>query len=282
MDLPADEDGLIDYVLKGFAGERDQLQVLLDNQYLTGFYPGKTIVEGGVKLVDQLMLQKKDNTALLRKMVEMSDDFLDLNEDMTDILSFFKNQRVIFDNASKLVNTLSTETDYLKSETEATKALTEIKTILEMQKPYRRISELPNLIQTIQNSYGQMLTVKQEEVYADIQAAMAEVHQTAQSDQKDIVKNADDAFMAKKTAAQDAKTLTQLDAMKIQIGTLRQQFIKALTVVTAPNVDTVTLSRNSICESVKLETEADVDKYVTEIKEKLMDKLNGHDVLHII
>lgn len=49
-----------------------------------------------------------------------------------------------------------------------------------------------------------------------------------------------------------------------------------------PNVDTVTANRSSICYTIKLESEADVDKYVADIKEKLMGMLDGHDVLHII
>ena len=33
---------------------------------------------------------------------------------------------------------------------------------------------------------------------------------------------------------------------------------------------------------MKLKNEADIDEYLTEVKKTLMDKLNGHDVLHII
>ena len=49
-----------------------------------------------------------------------------------------------------------------------------------------------------------------------------------------------------------------------------------------PGIRTATASRATICRTVKLETEADVDKYVAEIKKTLMDKLSGNDVLHII
>ena len=88
--------------------------------------------------------------------------------------------------------------------------------------------------------------------------------------------------MAKKTAASKATNLTMLDAMKIQISSIRQQYLKALMVEVKPNVDTVTANRSSICYTIKLESEADVDKYVADIKEKLMGMLDGHDVLHII
>ena len=44
----------------------------------------------------------------------------------------------------------------------------------------------------------------------------------------------------------------------------------------------MTANRGSICYTIKLESEADIDQYVADIKEKLMEMLNGHDVLHII
>ena len=282
MDLPSDEDRLISYVLDSFTAERDKLQSLLDNQYASGTYPDKAVVENGVKLCTELLSQKKDNTALLTKMVAMGDEFLDLSEDMADVLAFFKNQKSIFDSASTLLYTLTAESEYLQAEQEATRALAQIKNILAMQKPYKNIADLPTLIQKVQMVYGQLLDLKKQDVYAEIQGAMGEIHQTAQFDQKDIVAKADDALGAKKKAAGDATTLTQLDAMKIQIASIRQQYIKALMVPAKPDEKVATASRSTLGYSAKLKSEADIDKYVAEIKDKLMELLDGNDVLHII
>lgn len=282
MDLPSDEDSLISYVLDSFTAERDKLQILLDNQYASGTYPDKAVVENGVKLCTDLLSQKKDNTALLTKMVAMEDEFLDLSEDMADVLAFFKNQKTIFDSASDLLYTLTAESEYLQAEQEATRALAQIKNILAMQKPYKNIADLPTLMQQVQMVYGQLLDLKKQDVYAEIQGAMGEIHQTAQYDQKDIVAKADDALGTKKKAAADAMTLTQLDAMKIQIASIRQQYIKALMVPAKPDEKVATASRSTLGYSVKLKSEADIDKYVAEIKDKLMELLDGNDVLHII
>ena len=282
MDLPSDEDGLISYVLDGFAAERAKLQGLLDDQYSAGAYPDKAIVENGVKLCDSLLSQKKDNTALLTKMISMEDELLDLCEDMASVLAFFKNQRPIFDEASLLLDKMTAEREYLQAEQEAVTALTQIRDILGMQKPYVRIAELPNLIQEVRSIYNQLLELKKQDVLSEIQAAMAEIHQTAQLDQKGIVAKADDALDAKKKAAEDAATMTQLDAMKIQIANTRLQYIKALMVSTKPDEKVATASRSSLGYSVKLKSEDDIDKYVADMKDKLMGLLAGNDVLHII
>lgn len=93
--------------------------------------------------------------------------------------------------------------------------------------------------------------MKKQDVYAEIQAAMGEIHQTAADSGLDIdkkrvtVKKADDALGAKKKAASEAATLIQLDAMRIQIANIRQQYIKVLVVVPDPVVDTVTANRGT-------------------------------------
>jgi hypothetical protein len=288
MDVPSDEDTLVYYVVSSFTSERDKLQSLLENQYASRAYPDRTVVEQGVKLCNDLLSQKKDNLALLKKLIAMEEDFLDHNEDMADVLAFFKNQKNIFDSAAALLAKLSAEQEYLQAEREATNALAQIRAILNQAKPYKRITELPALIHTVETTYGQLLEGKKQDVYAEIQAAMGEIHQTAEDStldyekKKDTIKKADDALGAKKKSAAEATTLIQLDAMKIQIANIRQQYIKALVVPVVPNVDTVTANRGSICYTIKLENEADVDQYVADIKEKLMEMLKGHDVLHII
>ncbi len=282
MDIPSDEDGVIEYILVNFSKERDELQGLLDREYRTEAYPGRTVVEAGIKLCNDLLSQKKDNTALLTKMLELENEFLDHNEDMVEVRDFFKVQRSIFDSAAALQRKLEQEKGYLQADQTATDAMAQIAVILKQPKPYQSIAELPGLMQTIQKSYDQLLVLKRDEVIADIQAAMGEVHQTAQPSQNTLVAQADQALTAKKEAAAQTGDLTALDAMKIQISNLRQQYLRALVVEVKPNIDTVTAGRGGICHTVKLESEADVDKYIAEIKEKLMELLDGHDVLHII
>ena len=282
MDVPSDEDSLIAFIIEKFTEEREKFKNLLATEYSVKKYPDKDIVEDAVKLCDDLLLQKKDNIALLNRLVVNQDEFLDVADDMVDINSFFRNQRAIFDSALSLLSVMASEKEYLQAETEATNALSQINSIVNMPKPYKRISELTNLMQTVSDIYGKLLDLKKQEVESDVQAAMAEIHQTAKYDQKDILLKADDALTAKRDAIKFAETITALDAMKIQIANIRQMYIQKLVVEVLPNVDTVTLGRASVCYSVKLENESDIDKYIADIKETLMEKLNGHDVLHII
>lgn len=282
MDVPTDEDSLIAFVQNRFSAQRDELEKLLAEQYGGKAYPDRAVVENGIRLCGELLSQKKDNTALLEKMTALGDEFLDFAEDLSDVQAFFRHQKPVFDEALEMVDSLAPETEYLQAEGQALDDLRSIRQILEMKKPYRRISELPGLIQSLRNCYDQLLALKRQDVCAEIQAAMGEIHQTANPDQTDIVNKADAAFSIKKQAVLDAGTLTQLDAMMIQIANLRQQYLKALVVVEAPDTDTVTVSRGSVCCTAKLESEADIQRYTAEIQTRLLEMLHGHDVLHII
>ncbi len=282
MDVPADEDELIAFVIDKFSEQQSFYQKILSENYSFEKYPDKQVIENGIKLCGEILFRKKDNTALLNKMIEKQDDLLDLSDDIADVLAFFKNQRQVFDSAYSLYDTMNVEKDYIQADDKAMRDLMEIGIIIRMPKPYKRISELPTLIQSLQDKYLKLMDSKKEDVLGNIQSAMGEIHQTATQDQIEIVRRADAAFDVKKKAMNDASSLTQLDAMKIQIENIRNQYLKAIVVEEKPEIKTVTVNRANICYTSSLKTEEDIDNFVAEIKDKLMELLDGNDVLHII
>ena len=282
MDLPADEDGVIAYVLEHFTEQRDTLQKMLTTDYASGRYPDKAIVEEGIRLCTDLLSQKKDNVALLTKLIELTENFLNFAEDMVDVYAFFKNQKQVFDSAATLYDAMNAEREYLQVDDAAMQSLAEIQRILQASKPYKQISNLPNLMHTVQQAYQNLMNLKRLEVVAELDAALAEIRQTATADQQDVVERANRAFADKSDAANAAKSLTSLDAMKIQITALHRQYLQLLMPPIEPGVDAVSVNRAGLCHAAKLESEADIDTYLAEIKARLMSTLGNHDVLHII
>lgn len=279
--IPDTENELIAYIIEKFTQQRDSLNKLLNEQYASHSYPGKSIVEQGAKLCSDLLMHKNDSIALLEQAVKMQDDLLDNAEDIADVLTFFRIQQSIFDKAQALIHSISAEKEYFSAEQTALTNIAKIREILTSAKPYRRISELPELTQQIHDVYSRLLDEKREEVYAEIRAAMGEIHQTATIEQAETVRRADAELEDKKRSAEQCEKLTALDAMKIQIANIRQRYMQKL-VIADTVVDTVTMNRSTVCHTMKLQSEADIDAYVAEIKKTLMERLNGHDVLHII
>ncbi len=221
-------------------------------------------------------------------MMNLENDLFDNMEDMQKVQGFFKTQRIIFDNAVKQLEGFTREKEYLQTEEKALEKMMTAKSIIAMEKPYKRINELPGMMQDIQNIYQKLLDDKKEDIYSEIQAAMAEVHQAANVTQQDTVKRADDALGEKKQSAAEATSLIALDAMKIQIENIRGQYLKLLVTETAetnsgvPAKKIKTINRSGICMPRKLETEEEIDSYLSDIKEKLMEMLKENDGLHII
>ena len=285
MDIPQDEDGLIKFITDKFNEQKQALNDLLLN-YSAGKYPGKDIVESGIKLIDEILSQRKDNTALLTAIKKKEDDLLDLNDDLAEVRSFFKNQRNIFDEATKLANKMEKEEENIKADTTTVDSLKEINDILALAKPYKRISELPTLIQKVEKSYDELLNLKRNEVYEEINAAKAEVEALAE-DKKEILDVANSDFNQKVNQATSAETITQLDAMKPAIQTLKQYYIKMLMTKPSPQEDTPPVNFNettraTILPAANLKSEADIDAYVSKLKQKLMKELEGYDELHLI
>jgi hypothetical protein len=282
MDIPTDEDSLIAYVLRGFEDTKGKLQTLL-GEYTYTKYPDRSVVEAGIKLCDLILSQKKDNTSLLTTMVNKQDDLLDNMEDMTAVWAFFKNQKPIYDSAVRFVSKMLGEKEYLQVEEDAIRKVNEIKQILDSDKPYKRISTLPTLMEEVKEVYSGLLELKKSEVASEVQSAMGEIHQAmTRHDQKPIIERADKALVDKREAAKEAETITELDAMRIQISNIRAQYLRALMVDDQPNSKVTTVSRSAICHTAKLETEADVDEYLARAKEKLMAHLAEGNVVHVI
>ena len=282
-DVPMDADDVIVFCINKFEEERKSLSDLLSTEYGSHSYPDKEIVEEGLNLCEELLSQKKDGILLLKKADELADDFLDFSEDYSRVKAFFKNQREIFDSASRKLKEMMQEKDYLQNEPNANSILSAMNNILRMPKPYQSISKLPDLMKQIDEIYDTLLSSKRDEVNNEIRAAMAELHQTADMiRQADIIIKADAALIAKRDAVANTVRLTALDAMKIQIGTIRQQYMKQLISPADDTKKITTINRNLIAHVATIKDEDDIEKYLDVIRKQLKEKLGDNDILQII
>lgn len=283
-DIPMDSDDVVEFVIAKFEEEKNSLSDLLSREYATHNYPDKGIVEDGIELCKDLLSQKKDSVLLLKKVDSMSDDLLDFAEDYSNVRLFFKNQRETFDNAVSKISDMEQEKDYLQNEANAMKILNDMKEIIRMQNPYRHISKLPDLSIQIDDIYNALLDSKREEVNSEITAAMAEIHQTADKlKQADIIKQADDALTFKRETVAKTTKLTALDAMKVQIGTIRQQYMRRIVEMNnTPDVKAVQMNRSTIGQVATIKNNDDIEKYLDQIRKKLQEKLSDNDVIQII
>ena len=305
MDIPSDEDGLIRFVLNTFETKQSHYQKLLDEFYSKERYPEKETVTAARDLMNDVLSQRKDNVALLKRMVQQQDDLLDSAEDMEGVEMFFKAQRTVFDDAKKRLASILKERDYFAADADTLNVISTMSTILAMPKPYSRIGELPELVQKVKTAYDSLLDMKREEVAKNIRQCMQDVHQLA-SEARDagaLLRQADDHFANKREAAKTATSLTELDAMITQLLNYKDTICRRMEVMSAsrqqdaqkpapaatakpgtpapkpPKI--MTVRRYDLCSVKRLQSKEDIDKYVESIREKLMKTLESCDGVQI-
>ena len=300
MDIPSDEDGLVRFVLNTFETKLAHYQGLLD-QYAQNRYPEKEQVTTARDLAQDILSQRKDNVALLNRMVQKQDDLLDSSEDMEGVELFFKSQRTVFDEAVKQMNRVSRERDYFATDPDTQEVFRTISAILAMPKPYNRIGELPALIAKVKAAYQSLLDLKKEEVAEMIRQCMQDVHQLAGEarDAGALLKQADDYFAGKRDAAKEALSLTELDAMITQLLNHKDTVCKRMEVMAAPAPEPqskesgeakqpapapkkiATVRRYDLCSVKRLQSKDDIDAYVEGIRQKLYQTLESCDGVQV-
>lgn len=300
MDIPSDEDGLVRFVLNTFETKLAHYQGLLD-QYAQNRYPEKEQVTTARDLAQDILSQRKDNVALLNRMVQKQDDLLDSSEDMEGVELFFKSQRTVFDEAVKQMNRVSRERDYFATDPDTQEVFRTISGILAMPKPYNRIGELPELIAKVKAAYQALLELKKDEVAETIRQCMQDVHQLAGEarDAGALLKQADDYFAGKREAVKEALSLTELDAMITQLLNHKDTVCKRMEVMAAPAPDPqtkesgeskqpapapkkiTTVRRYDLCSVKRLQSRDDIDAYVEGIRQKLYQTLESCDGVQV-
>lgn len=292
MSIAEDEDGLVAFVKETLSTKLGRYETLL-NEYTHDRYPQKEVVQNARDLMAGVLSQKNDNVALLKRLLAKQDDLFNATDDMEEIETFFKSQRTIFDSARVLQKSLQDERDYFVTDADTTSKINEVASILGMAKPYTKIKDLSDLMQSIKTAYGVLLEQKKEEVRGIITLCMGDVHTLAGVGKAiEEVRKADDRFSEYKQKVADVTSLTALDAMITQLQNYKDQvckWIESILHETPPlpgeekpkKQKIVQVRRYDVFPVKRLSTKEDVDAYLETIRKKLYDTLESNDGIQI-
>jgi 5-bromo-4-chloroindolyl phosphate hydrolysis protein len=294
MNIPENEDGLIQFIIATLEPKLQYYQNLLDHEYSHDCYPEKDFVTAAHDLISDILSQRRNNVAFLNRLLARQDDLRNCTEDMEAVETFFRSQRAIFDMARKLQDDLQNEREYFNTDIDTCVKINEIYSILAMKKPYNRIKDLSDLIQCIKAAYGTLLEKKKEEVIDIIRQYMDDVYSLAGASNKsgDEVKKYDDRFAEYKQKATDATNLTVLDALITQLQSFKDIVCMHIGFILHESslpykTDSkpqkiVQLRRYDIFPVKRLSSYEEVDSYLDGIRKKLCDKLKDNDGIEIV
>ncbi len=293
MSIAEDEDGLVAFVKDTLVARLQRYDNLLI-AYSHDRYPQKEVVQSARNLMTDILSQKGDNVALLKRFIAKQDDILNMNEDMEEVETFFKSQKDIFDSACALQKSLVDERDYFVTDAATNNNVHEIATILAMPKPYGRIKDLSDLMQGVRTVYASLLEQKKTEILGIVQQCMGDIHTLAGIGSKvnEEVRKSDNRFAEYKQRINEAISLTVLDAMITQMLNYKDQVCKRIESIVneAPLVPgdapvkpqkIIQIRRYDVFPVKRLSTREDVDSYLDGIRKKLYDSLETNDGIQI-
>ena len=304
MDVPDDEDGLVAYIVKKFEELKTHYETL-NQRYTSGRrYPDQSKVQQAMQLVADVLSQKKDNIALIDRVLKLEDKLFDSKEDLQAVEGFFKNQVQVFDAAAQMEEDLRNELDYLSHEPAANDALNKIRLIVAVQGgfSYQKIPELNGLMATVREGHGRLLEAKRAEVGDMITQCMGAVHQAANGDFKanDLIARADEFYTQQKQKVRDYQSLALLDGLIPPMLQYKDNTLERLETLLAPHEQPTPPAptadggatppvkkvirpyhRPIIFPAKKLETMEDVDDYVEKIREQLKQLLKNCDGIQL-
>lgn len=303
MDVPADEDGLIQFIIDKFVDLQQHYEEL-EAKYDGHKYPDKMIVSNAITVVKDVLSQQKDNIALIERVLQREDNLYDAQEAMQKVEAFFKNQVTVFDAAVKYEAELRTDLDYIRKDETANEALKQIRVITMIptngKYDYSRIPELNGLMATVKASHDKMLEAKRKELLDVVQQCMGEIHRTGGGDSKTkaIIDRADNYYIQQKEKIAETKSLALMEGYPIPMWNYRDDTIAKLELAMQPPkpVDSVKpeekekpevkkiykpIFRQSLLKATKLETEADIDAYVDKLRDQLKTLLKGSDGIEL-
>ena len=307
MDVPDDEDGLIRFVTEKFTEQRDYY-ASLDDRYDGHKYPDRVLVQKAIHLMDDVLSQKKDNIALIERVLKKEDELFDNKEAMSNgIENFFKTQVTVFDQAVQFEKSLHDDLDRIAENEEAHKALNTIRLITMVQTGskfnYNRIRELNPLMDTVRAAHDKMLEEKRAEVLETVRQCMEATHTAANSDSKasHLIEKSDRYFSQCKEKIAELKSLALLDAMFLPMCQYKDDTVSNIETVLAPPAPRPQVqptqpgkeiapvkkkvvrayNRQVVFQAKTLQTDADIDDYVEKIRSQLKQLLKNCDEIKL-
>lgn len=309
-DVPIAEDALTTRATELLEQRASDLQARLEKDYIRGTYPGRDTITHAITLTRKLLAAGKDPADLLPAIQKAYDDLLDAAEDLEPVETFWKGQVELFDRARKLAERLSGEVGYLEANQEATNALRQIREIVGMDAPYRRIKDLGSCCQTLEATHSDLLKAKKNDLLDAVNDYYGNIEDYAREKEVTNPSEAATRKLERQNAVHKSESLSNLDALRTQLENDQVYFYSQIdkaadrkrqaahkdkpgAVTPAPakpaqpqdatpaKPRVKTLPRYKVCPPKQLRSAEEIDAYCANLRQHLLDALEGADAVQI-
>ena len=281
---PEGEDALFEFLkgrLDNWRGKLSRYRALAD----TGSYPGADDIAEGLNLINTLVAPD-DSNRFLARFNEHRSDLLDLADEFHDLEHFYEHQRPIWDKLRTASGRFRLNQMELERDDTAEAALRRTNEILAAPNPYALIKEADGLIRTVNEVNEGLLSSRRTKALATI------AEQTASLSAEVLTAGGDESLkttcltplenLAKRVATHDSLAhLEQAESeavrLKDEAVTRVEQYLVGKAAVKPRRV----VSPAKLVDSTYLESQADVDAFLDDLRTELTDALAKNERIEI-
>jgi len=274
----------------------------------TAHHPGKAEIDSALSRIAQ-QLAVRDSFAFIEALLGAKDDWLDALEDINDLVNFYKTQIAAWRKLLDGLRAFADNREALDKVPQAAAALTELIQIRDNAKPYGMINRIEPLLATVTSVNEQLAQEKRDRALLSIDVKLAEVQAKlyAFSANPDVSNKALRLLQDLKARIAVQTSIAQILYLQGQGGDAMDEAITLIeaavavkpslvvepgsTTKTAPTgTDNVPKGPAKTTKVVKasefsakayLETEADVDAYISKLKEELLAAVRSGQIARI-
>lgn len=255
---------------------------LKDYQILarTGTYPGLKDIEQSLQSIRKLTAIH-GTYEFIKLFNESKDKLLDLSDDVHKLNDFYTNQINTWNDLNEAINKFSPNEDELNKYNDAESHLSKLRIIREAPEPYGMIKDVNGLISKIDKINADVVKAKRKAALKEIEGKINETIDILDN------KKIDDNFKNKiLKPMQDIKLSVEseesIPAITYNIGEIDSLVDTAIIQVNEhlgekvgdENIEIQTFKPSSYATKTFIETEDDVDDYLKELKERLLEVLS--------
>lgn len=301
INLREDEDGMVEDFKNGCLQSTLNKLNKISGYYRTGNnyqYPGEKVKEEATTLIERL-LRIRDVNEFFKEVSNSKDEFNTLAPKIEMLLDFFDGiQKEQFDEARRILTIYDNNKDYADKTYELTNVVDKMVSILTSEEPYSEIHELPTLRKDLIDILTNMYEIKSEPIikmindtikYFEEETKQAEIDESFAKYYIDTCKKVIETLNT-------SNELKDIYAQETRIKQLEDRFINALEYekskkqatdeqgqVSEEKIIKRTIVRTDslMNRSYEINTKEDIDKYVEELKEKLLKEFEKNNNLTI-
>ncbi|TYZ28541.1 BREX system P-loop protein BrxC [Selenomonas caprae] len=312
MDIPKDENGLVEFILTKFKIQKQHYKELLIRYggYHAVKYPGKMVLGKATEFIDRVLAKQIDNITLVDELLAVRDDFEEIMDSLDDVESFFESQVSLFDEAFYFEQNMTRDMDYLEETPEAIASLNKIRAILQVsdtqEYDYGRIHELTGLIADVRKAHEALLENYRQKNYEVINQCMNSIHAAGKNTAyvKEQIELANGYYLSQRKKIAANKSILELQGVAQGLFDYQDKAVRSIkstidsherklkekaeptkpekkpaTPIKPPKAKT--LYRQTIFPAVTLHSSAEIESYLNKVAKELEAQLSAVDEIKI-